>query len=236
MTNPIIAKVEKLLRLAQDQDGRPEGETAARLAHRMMAAHAIEMAQIDLGKQAEHDPIEEQTMSVKASVWRRLLANAVARHCNCQTSYRSYKGMGGQRITMYGHRTDIEVLQYLYDICERQIETAARKYVNALNSEWYDRGEKKSLGNSFRRSAVHGLWSKLCAIQEETKQENAEGFALVTNRANKVSDWMHDQYGSFRSGRVSSYRHNNSGYQAGRNVSLSAGVSSNGNTKLLGGG
>ena len=43
----------------QDQDRRPEGETAARLAHRMMAA-AIEMAQVDLAKQAENDPIEER--------------------------------------------------------------------------------------------------------------------------------------------------------------------------------
>jgi len=51
-------------------------------------------------------------MKVKVSVWRRQLANAIPRHCNCQTSCQSSKGMGGQRITMYGHRTDIEALQF----------------------------------------------------------------------------------------------------------------------------
>ena len=66
--NPIIAKIEKLLRLSQDQDGTPEGETAARLASRMMAAHAIEMASIDLDKEVEHDPMEKQDMQVRVSV------------------------------------------------------------------------------------------------------------------------------------------------------------------------
>ena len=226
--NPIIAKIEKLLRLSQDQDGTPEGETAARLASRMMAAHAIEMAQIDLTKQAEHDPIEQQSMQVRVSVWRRLLAHYVAKHCNCQISYQSWRGSNGQRISMYGHRTDIEVLQYLYTICERQIEQEARHYVNSLSSDWYTRGEKTTMGNDFRRSAVDGLWSKLDEIRVETKSDNAEGFALVLSRAKRVEDWVNENCGFGSGSNPSSYGHNQDGYDAGRNVSLSAGVGSNG--------
>jgi len=232
--NPIITKIEKLLRLAQDQDGTPEGETAARLAHRMMAAHAIEMASIDLDKQAEHDPIEKQNMEVRTSVWRRQLANVLAEHCNCRTSYVSYRGRGSQGIHMYGHRTDIEVLRYLYDICERQIEQAARSYVDSLDPYWYDRGDKKSMGNDFRRSAVSGLSTKLYEIRKDTEVENAEGFALVVSRKERVNDWVNDTF-TFRTGRNSTYSHNSNGYQAGRKVSLSAGVGSNGTTKQLGG-
>jgi hypothetical protein len=231
--NPIIAKIEKLLRLSRDQDGTPEGETAAKLAHRMMAAHAIEMASIDLDKQAEHDPMERQRMKVRSSVWRRRLATHLARHCNCKTAYTSSKGVG-QHIYMYGHRTDIEVLRYLYDICERQIEQSARSYVNDLDSYWYDRGEKKSMGNDFRRSAVDGLFSKLKEIRKGTQEENAEGFALVVGRKQRVDDWVNQNY-TFTSGSSSHYNHNDAGYTAGRKVSLSAGMTSSGSTKRLGG-
>ena len=220
--NPIITKIEKLLRLAQDQDGTPEGETAARLAHRMMAAHAIEMASIDLDKQAEHDPLEQQRMKVRTSVWRRRLADVLANHCNCKTAYTSMQGIG-QFIFMYGHRTDVEVLRYLYEICERQIEQAARRYVNGLDSYWYDRGEKKSMGNDFRRSAVIGLSGKLRKIRQDTKVENATGFALVVGRKEKVSKWVSSNF-TFRSGSDSTYNHNSDGYQAGSKVSLSAGM------------
>jgi len=231
--NPIIAKIEKLLRLSKDQDGTPEGETAARLASRMMAAHAIDMASIDLDKQAEHDPMERQDMKVPASVWRRRLANTLAQHCNCRTAYHSAHG-SGQHIYMYGHRTDIELLRYLYEICERQIEQSARRYVNGLDSYYYDRGEKKSMGNDFRRSAVAGLRTKLDEIRKDTEQENAEGFALVIGRKERVNDWVNQNY-TFGSGSSSRYSHNGAGYSAGRRVSLSAGVGSSGSTKRLGG-
>ena len=229
--NPIIAKIEKLLRLSQDQSGTPEGETAARLASRMMAAHAIEMASIDLDKEVEHDPMEKQDMRVRVSVWRRILASTLGVHCNCQVAYTSHKGFG-QYISMYGHRTDIELLKYLYDICERQIEAEARRYVNELD-EW-DRGTKKMLGNNFRRSAVAGLNSKLMEIRKDTQAENAEGFALVRSRKQKVDEWVNENY-SFRSGTSSGYGHSSDGYKAGRNVKLSAGVGSSGGRKQIGG-
>ena len=229
--NPIIAKIEKLLRLSQDQDGTPEGETAARLASKMMAAHAIEMASIDLTKGVEHDPMEMQDMQVRVSVWRRQLATVLGAHCNCTVAYSSIKGIG-QFISMYGHRTDIELLKYLYDICERQIEGEARHYVNSLKGYW--RGGKKVLGNNFRRSAVGGLNSKLVDIRKDTQAENAEGFALVINRKQKVDEWVKDNY-SFGSERSSSYTHNSDGYSAGRNVSLSAGVGGGESPKQIGG-
>ena len=229
--NPIIAKIEKLLRLSQDQDGTPEGETAARLASKMMAAHAIEMASIDLTKEVEHDPMEKQDMKVRVSVWRRQLATVLGTHCNCTVAYSSIKGVG-QFISMYGHRTDIELLKYLYDICERQIEAEARRYVNSIEGDW--RGGKKIMGNNFRRSAVVGLGTKLEEIRKDAQAENVEGFALVRSRKQKVDEWVNDNY-SFRAGSSTRYSHNSAGYSAGRSVSLSAGVGSSGSRKQIGG-
>ena len=90
------------------------------------------------------------------------------------------------------------------------------------------------MGNDFRRSAVRGLHSKLDEIRKDTQAENAEGFALVRSRRQKVDEWVSDNY-KFRSGTSTDYCHNSAGYKAGRNVSLSAGVGSSGSRKQIGG-
>ena len=111
MTNPIVEKIKKILRLAMDQNGTPEGETAAKLAAKIMAAHQVAMSDIELGSEVEPDPIEEQQFNCPQSVWRRLLANVVAKHCQCTAAYNTYRG--GMKIHLYGHRSDIEIAKYL---------------------------------------------------------------------------------------------------------------------------
>ena len=71
-------------------------------------------------------------------------------------------------------------------------------------------------------------------IRKDTQAENAEGFALVINRKQKVDEWVKDNH-SFGSGRSSSYTHNSAGYSAGRSVSLSAGVGGGESPKQIGG-
>jgi len=225
-TNPIITKIEKLMRLARDQEGKPEGETAARFASRLMTAHAISMHEVDPDRQADVDPLTKDEIDVPASVWRRKLWHALATHCNLRSAQRAYRGCS--KIYLYGHKTDVEVCKYLYEICERQIEASARAYVDNLDrniwGEEYTRGERKSKGNAFRRSAVDGLGTKLRAIRRDTQAENTTGFALVISRKQKVDNWVDETFTFGRAKASASYRHNAAGYSAGRNVNLAAGI------------
>jgi len=225
--NPIIEKIKKCLRMAMDQEGQPEGETAAKLAAKMMAAHQVKMEDIELDSEIAPDPIEEQKFDSPQSIWRRQLANVVAKHCQCTSAYTSYRG--GMKIHLYGHRSDIEIAKYLYAICERQIETAARKYVSSLpDYEFMSRRfktPKRQRGNEFRRSAVTGLANKLADIREEVKVENPTGTALVLCRGDKVQAWV-DANRNLSAGRGSSYGHNSAGYAAGQNLNISAGLES----------
>jgi hypothetical protein len=233
--NPIVSKIIKLLTLAENQKGQPEGELAAKLAHKMMIAHAVSQADLSDQEIADSDPLEKQSQKVPVSMWRRLLYTALAYHCQLRVAYRSNQ-YNGQKIYLYGHRSDIEVCKYLYEICERQILKAARAYVSDLDEyDWEDselyyetrslRGYKKMAGNNFRRSAIAGLRTKLAEIRSTGEEENPTGFALVINRRKRVSDWVDDKY-SFKKGRDnSSYSHSRAGYRAGRDVNLSAGAS-----------
>ena len=227
--NPIIAKIEKLMRLARNQDGTPEGETAAKLASRMMAAHAIDMASIDVDRAAEHDPMEQQSIQTRSSVWRRLLANTIAKHCNCRMAYSSGHHIG-QTVYIYGHRTDIELMKYLYSICERQIEGQAREYTSQFPAGMPG---KRTLGNNFRRSAVTGLSHKLHQIRKDTERDNVEGFALVRNRSQAVSDWVNNNFSFGRATTASEYSHSRAGYTAGQSLNLSAGIEAAADQKQL---
>ena len=71
---------------------------------------------------------------------------------------------------------------------------------------------------------MNGLSGKLREIRQDTKTENATGFALVVGRKERVNKWVADNF-TFQSGSNSRFDHNSDGYRAGREVSLNAGVS-----------
>ena len=246
-SNPIISKIAKVLALASDQAGTPEGETAAKLASRMMTAHAVTMSQIDAATALEVDPLETQQSDHPMSVWRRSLANACAVHCGARSAYRSGYG-SGLVITWYGFRSDIEVARYLFEICERQIDAAARLHVASLLSDWaircqaardnagpdwiedYDlpaRPPVRKIGNAFRRSAVTALWYRLQDIRAgERGNQSTNETAIVSARSAHVSEFMRQ----FKLGRGSAgrYAHNRAGAACGKSLSLSAGLGGSG--------
>lgn len=233
--NPIVKKIQKLMALAKNQSGRPEGETAAKMAHKLMIAHAVTMADLTIEEQEKYDPLVRDPMEAGAGIWRRILLGIIAEHCNCRSAY-----MNGARVKydsdnksrkakqifyFYGHQSDVEVAQYLYDICERQIAAACKKYLKELSSYWYDSGDRRSLANNFKRSAVHGLSTKLVDMRGQEKEEQGEAtYALVIGRFRKVENWVDSNF-TFGTGRAySDYNHNADGYEAGKNVDIRAGV------------
>jgi hypothetical protein len=227
-TNPVISKIEKMLRVARDQEGTPEGETAAALARKWMTAHAVEMSEVDVDRIQDHDPMVEQTERLPRGFWRRHLLDELAEHCACRTLCTASNSM--TLMYIYGHRSDVEVTKYLYEVCERQIEVAARAYVKALPG-WKS---KRSLGIAFRRSAVYGLAGKLVKIRAAEAVANKAGTALVISRGDQVERWMNETQ-VFKKGRAVDYHHNIDGFQAGREVDLTAGVTGGTTPQLAGG-
>jgi hypothetical protein len=203
---------------------------------KMMMAHAVTMADLNLNEEVEPDPIGQGDVKPGSGVWRRNLLHNIAEHCNCTTSYVSLKHMG-QTCTIYGHRSDIEVCKYLFEVCESQIQRACKEYLRDITTEreeYYgkDVGYRRTAANNFRRSAVTGLATKLYWIKKEAKEENPTGFGLVVCRTKKVDDWVSENF-SFGKGRDTEYKHSSAGYEAGQNVNISAGGVT-GNRRLKG--
>jgi hypothetical protein len=224
--NKIIERIEKLLRLAKNQSNTPEGETAAQMATKLMLAHAIEMSQIDLDKDRTNDPLVQRTFKCPKTLWTRQLGAIIGTHCYCKFAFRTWGSDGG---VFYGYKSDTEVAVYLFDICKKQIERAARKHLKEI-PEW-DRFEA---GKRFRGSAVGGLNHKLCRMREEEMgQLESDTYALVVNRHKQVVEWANDKF-SFKSGNAGrSYSSSRAGYEAGKRVNVGRGIGGTTDPKQL---
>jgi len=237
--NPIVSKIQKLLAVARDQEGLPEGEVAAKLAMRMMVAHAITQEEVDEQELLVSDPMEKQSHeNVGRGVWKMKVMHSIAEHCSCRMTYRTAAARdGGYQFQLYGHRSDIEIAVYLYAICTRQIQEAAKVYSKTTDyARDYRSGRTKM--NNFRRSAARGLHVRLSEIRMDAKTESPMGYDLVCSRAANVSRWVDERYGRFRSGKSYAHGYSQEGYTAGKNVNLSSGLkgrrSVTGNKRLTG--
>ena len=111
-----VDRIRKLLRVAADQEGTPEGETAARIARRMIEQQAEALSELDLDAREEADPFLRRPILLGGPAhWRCRLLTLVAEHCACIAGYRP----GSGKASLYGRRSAVEVAEYLYVLLSR---------------------------------------------------------------------------------------------------------------------
>ena len=266
----IASKIQKLMTLAERGEGN-EAEAAAEVAARLMREHAISMASLRETELLETDPLEGVAFEVGTSTWKVRLAWALATHCQVSAvrsvrytgthptqvddNGRSVPLKGGHKRHVfawgYGHRSDLEVWEYLYTVGVRQIEAEARRYKAKLEAEgaipselmpyrgkWFDvdghvMSKRKAL-NRFRAGAVVGLNDKL---YEQRKQEAAEyegSTALVLQtRAKRAREEMERNCPNLGSGTQRGVWGSSAGVDAGRSISINKGVAAGRGQRML---
>ena len=218
----VLERVRKCLALADASKGTPEGDTAARIARNIMAQHAIEEADLDVGERAAQDPIEKREMDLgRRSSWRRTLAHVLAKHCECRSAFVA----NTPRVNVYGHKSSIDVCSYLYDICARQIESESDRYVKDVKRGVLHpfHGGVKRLRNDFCFSAVTSLAMRLEKMRRKEAGDDAKGHALVLQRGKDVDAWV-EANTKFKNGRRHTYGYSQAGHDAGAKVSLAPGI------------
>lgn len=230
----IVDRIKALLAIADDQRGLPEGEVAARIAEKLMRAHAITQDQLQ-----EKETIVMASYEVGRSNWLRNTLNAVAIFCSCKAWINS----GTRRMSLAGHQSDLEICLYLFDLIKLQIERECELYLARIKRKNdfnpfvqevapSEEGGKKT-SNDFKMSAAAGVADKLRRIKQASQAEDVTGTALVLSRARQVEAWVSSQV-KLKNSAGSNYRYNPSGFAAGTNVRLSAGVGSKGTPQGIG--
>ena len=90
--NPIVKKIVKLMKLAEDQVGTPEGETAARIAQKLITAHAVKQEQLrEAGEEAEDKIVRLTGWKKCNNIWERYLWHVVSMYMNCTTWFNGFR-------------------------------------------------------------------------------------------------------------------------------------------------
>ena len=267
----IASKIQKLMTLAERGEGN-EAEVAAATAQRLMREHAISMATLKETEILEQDPLMQLAFEVGQASWKIRLAWAIAEHCQVAvlrsrrwTSSHpiTKEGMGKRKRRVfawgYGHSSDLEVWEYLYEVALRQIESEARRYANTLKGDLFNIDghmlTKREAMNRFRSGAVHGLNHKLYWQRERAKadaQAEAECAAeaspdpsevgelllavqALDSRKNRADEYMRSKVRKLGSGYRGGVASSTDGVKAGQSISINKGVAAAAGRKLLGG-
>jgi hypothetical protein len=261
MRTTILERIRKLSRLAKGSEGN-EAEVAARMAGELMAKHAIQLGDLEEAELLEEDPVGAHAFEVGKSTWSISLAWALASHCNVSalrvvrhgTRHLTEKEEDGRPVILggykrrtwalgYGHKSDLEIWDYLYSVAKREIQKLAKAYRAEVVEE---RGYcSRTQVTSFREGAVHGLAQKLRLMRDQQRQQEQErresgeqgestpGTAVALQargkRAHTAMQKAHPRLGSYRGGVGGS----GAGRRAGGNINLHAGIGARGGQRRL---
>jgi len=208
-------RLRRLIALAEDQAGTPEGDLAARLAREIMEARREELQGLDLSARNDADPFARQTLDLGGKAfWRRKVASLTARHCECLCSF------AGNEARLSGRRSGVLVAEYLYRIMSRTIALEQAAWLGAN-----DLIEDPRAGNDFAHSAVLALDNRLRAMREG-EALNPDSTALVRSDREALRGWLAQRGVTLKKEVPFSYGYSQDGYEAGYRVPLQKSVPS----------
>ena len=196
----IVTRIRKLMALAESTNEN-EAASAAKLARKLMVEHAVSMSSLSEDAILEEDPIEVTGIEVGKASWAIKLAWALGSHCKVSVirsvSHGHYHPVTQEDLgpwkrrtfaIAYGHRSDIEVWEYLYDVARREIQRLAKEYRSGVMRDLGYCSRTKV--TSYREGLVFGLRSRLRKMVYDDEKNTEETALALANRAVRASRAM----------------------------------------------
>lgn len=215
----IIEKIAKLLNLANDQDGTPEGENAIAMASKLMAKHRIEMSEVSIKENSGIDQGILQGYADKGG-WRQWIldiSSALSDTFDTKCTFDSYSF----ELNFYGDKDDVETCLEFLDILQHHVDFYGwQAYPNERN--WRMR-------NQFGEGATTIIKDRLYKIKSAMHREFNENCRdLVVCKKQKIEKWMEENVVSKKSKRkdtnLTSRKAFMDGVKAGETAPIGRGV------------
>lgn len=230
----ILAKVQKLLRLATSSNAN-EAALAAAKAQELIDKHQLAAALLALDSAEPANGLDDEPIvdfekagaplesQKKLDRWRGQLASVIARQNGCRIYYH------GSDIALVGRPSDAETVRYLYGYLSREVERLATENGRGMGRTWR---------NNFRLGVVDAISAKLYEqrrkFESETRAEaRAESgtalmridraLAKIDKRGESVAAWIESNLKLYsRGGGGGNYNHGarQAGRKAGQSVSI----------------
>lgn len=184
----IIDKIQKILILAKDQEGKPEGDTAKKHAAILMAKYRIEETEVDL--ETDNfilDKLEFYNDGKTVPQWIGRCVGVFTNLFDTRAIFRTT--YDGQEWEIIGTFSDVEVTKYFIEVATHHILEAARR---TWPQKTYWR-KRQQLGNE----AVDSLWERAWELKEQMDSsihEDENCTALVVKKEREIDDAIAEMY------------------------------------------
>lgn len=214
-----MSKVRKLLRLAEDQAGLPEGELARGLADAILKEQGLSRAQVDLGG----DEFKHRSMALGANAaWRRTLVHAVADYFDCVALFEK----NADEAQTFGPDHMLPHVEYTFVVYMNQLRRAWRTHAGALDADgtWsrLSRAQQVEAREAFATSFVVGVQERLEADRRNERSEDPVGVAAMSERRRSLDRWMRSGGVRWRQGFSGVHGFDAEGYRAGLEAEVEA--------------
>jgi hypothetical protein len=135
-----------------------------------------------------------------------------------------YKGTNIHRI--FGYRSNVDMVLYLYDVLELQLDRRAREYFRKKLTPFIQKGklsrkDARAKKIDFLVTAIYALRDRFRKMRDKQDKIDPTGCALVLRRSNRVDEFFEKLVGEVDEHQCCCREYSSSGYQAGWDVTVS---------------
>ena len=230
-----LSRVRKLLRLAEDQDGTPEGRSALARAEELLARHGLARATLGTSLDREDDGFGLRRFTVgQHQAWRQSLVHAVADHLDCVALHRK----GSDEVETYGPRHALPQLEYVFIVYLRGLRDAWTRHTESLQAAdlWsvLSRRQQLDARESFCVSYVIGVQRRLEEERKAERKQDPASWRDSVERRKDLERWIRHSGVRWRSSGNGAVPFSDEGYQAGLETQVDSALRGRGPKRLTG--
>lgn len=229
-----LARIRKLLRLADDQDGHPEGRAARARAEELLARHGLTRMTLptaDLGAD-----FRQRSFAVgRASAWRHTLVHTIADYFDCVALHHK----GSEDVETWGPEHALPQVEYTFVVYMRHLRTAWREHAEVLEQEgiWQRLSKRQQVDarEAFCVSFTLGVKQRLEQDRVAERQEDSRSHDTSVRLRKELERWMRQGGVRWRASPRSVDRLDGHGYKAGLEAEIEPALKAAGPPRRLGG-
>jgi len=237
----IVAKIQKMLALANNNPCEEEALTAMKMARTMLAKYNLSMAEVE-GLDVDDDStnVVQDTINGKNSYkrWEIMLAAVLEEFVPIRILQRScYSGNRRvKRIVFVGDKVDVVVAQQMFEYLRKTVQKMASKASTAAKKEQVSEElsifgfqptfNKSRYKKSYCVGAVDRLRSRFIELKKKDEDNIEQAYALVVQSKSEKVDQFIEEEMNVRQARRSRSSIDHSAYSQGHREAAGIGLSS----------
>lgn len=172
----ITDRVRKLLALAGNNSSQAEAEQAMLAAQKLLAAHGMEMADVERSQPKSDIVSDFSKLHVRLPWWHRALAKVICDNFKCSYLHHFERGRDGKligtNIKFFGHPGDIQICNTVYQYAVERTDTLVHSFVRQYRIQ-HPQYSSAGLKNTWLKGFISGLKDKF------REQVEANGWGLM---------------------------------------------------------